>query len=55
MTHNGIGRDLAFLYKKAHGGRRSNRQLRARLNKQTSETKVSNARNVFSTIRAPID
>jgi len=55
MTHNGVGRDLALRHKKAHRGLRSDRPLIGRLNKETSETKVSNTRNVFSAITAPID
>ena len=41
MAHNCIGRDLAFLHKKTNRCFRSNRPLSARLDKETSETKVS--------------
>ena len=55
MAHNGVGGDLAFLHKKPNRGLRSNRPLRACVDKETSETKVSHTRNVLSTITAPIN
>jgi hypothetical protein len=53
MAHNSVSPDLPLLHKKINRDGRSDRPWRGCLDKQTSETKVANGRNIVSTITAP--